>query len=150
MNAAYDFIPCDRDRTFLMPPSWHDWVGEDQLPWFVVDAVSDMDLSGFYAKYRSDGWGAKAFTPDIMVPLLLYAYCEGQRSSRKIEKLCERDVGFRIVAANMKPDHSTIARFRRKNLEELEELFTRILRLRRRGGESRRASRLGSGWSGSS
>ncbi len=65
----------------------------------------------------------------MMVSLLLYAYCEGQRSSRKIEKLCERDVGFRIVAANMKPDHSTIARFRRKNLKELEELFTQILRL---------------------
>ena len=128
-NVAYNFIPCERDQVFLMPPSLRDWIGEDQLPWFVVDAVSQMDLSAFYAKYRSDGWGAKAFTPDMMVSLLLYAYCEGQRSSRKIEKLCERDVGFRIVAANKKPDHATIARFRRKNLKELEELFTQILRL---------------------
>jgi transposase len=130
-DVPCNFIPCDRDQVFLMPPSLRDWIGEDQLPWFVVDAVSEMDLSGFYAKYRSDGWGASAFPPDMMVSLLLYAYCEGQRSSRKIEKLCERDVGFRIVAANKKPDHpkgralrgATIARFRRKSLKELEELF---------------------------
>ena len=126
---AYNFIPCDRDQMFLMPPSLHDWVDEDELPWFVVDAVSQMNRSAFYAKYRSDGWGAKAFAPDMMVSLLLYAYCLGERSSRKIEKLCVMDVGFRIVAANKKPDHSTIARFRRKNLKELEGLFTQILRL---------------------
>ena len=126
---AYNFIPCDRDQVFLMPPSLHDWVGEDHLAWFVVDAVSEMDLSAFYAKYRSDGWGAAAFTPDMMVSLLLYAYCVGERSSRKIEKLCETDVAFKIVAANRKPDHATIARFRRNNLEELEELFMQILRL---------------------
>ncbi len=70
---AYNFIPCDRDQVFLMPPSLRDWVDEGELPWFIVDAVSQMDLSAFYAKCRSDGWGAKAFTPDIMVPLLLYA-----------------------------------------------------------------------------
>ncbi|MHC4506955.1 MAG: IS1182 family transposase [Planctomycetota bacterium] len=126
---AYNFIPCDRDQTFLMPPSLHDWIGEDHPAWFVVDAVSEMDLSAFYAKYRSDGWGAAAFTPDMMVSLLLYAYCTGVRSSRKIEKLCETDVAFKIVAANKKPDHATIARFRRKNLKELEALFTQILRL---------------------
>ena len=64
-DVAYNFIPCDRDQTFLMPPSLHDWVDEDELPWVVVDAVSQMN--------RSDGWGAKAFAPDMMVSLLLYA-----------------------------------------------------------------------------
>ncbi len=64
-----------------------------------------------------------------MVSLLLYGYCVGERSSRKIEKLCETDLAFKVVAANKKPDHATIARFRRKNLKELEELFTQILRL---------------------
>ncbi len=128
-DVAYNFIPCDRDQTFLMPPSLHDWVGEDHLAWFVVDAVAQMDLSAFCAKYRSDGWGAKAFTPDMMVSLLLYAYCTGVRSSREIERRCETDVAFKVVAANKKPDHATIARFRRKNLKELEELFTQILRL---------------------
>lgn len=126
---SYNFIPCDREQSFLMPPSLHDWLPEGHLAWFVLDAVSEMELSVFYAKYRSDGWGAKAFPPDMMVSLLLYAYCVGERSSRRIERLCETDVAFRVVSANHKPDHATIARFRRKNLTELEALFTQILRL---------------------
>ena len=106
-----------------------DWLPEDHLAWFVLDACSQMDLSAFRAKYRADGWGAKAFSPDMMVSLLLYAYCMGERSSRKIERACETDVAFRVMAANTKPDHSTIARFRGKNLKQLEKLFTQILRL---------------------
>ncbi len=126
---AYNFIPCDRGQSFLMPPSISDWLPEDHLAWFVLDACSQMDLSAFRAKYRADGWGAKAFSPDMMVSLLLYAYCMGERSSRKIERACETDVAFRVMAANTRPDHSTIARFRSKNLKQLEKLFTQILRL---------------------
>jgi transposase len=128
-DVAYNFIPCDRDQSFLMPPSLRDWLPPDHLVWFVIDAVAQMDLSAFRGKYRADGWGASAFSPDMMVTLLLYAYCTGQRSSRKIETLCERDVAFRIVTGNTKPDHATIARFRRNNLKELEGLFVQILRL---------------------
>jgi transposase len=127
--VAFNFIPCDRDQSFLMPPSLRDWLPPDHLVWFVIDAVAQMELSAFRAKYRADGWGASAFAPDMMVALLLYAYCTGQRSSRKIEKLCETDVAFRIVTGNTKPDHATIARFRRNNLKELEGLFVQILRL---------------------
>ncbi len=126
---AYNFIPCDRSQSFLMPPSLSDWLPENHLAWFVLDACSQMDLSAFRAKYRADGWGAKAFSPDMMVSLLLYAYCMGERSSRKIERACETDVAFRVMAANTKPDHSTIARFRGNNLKQLEKLFTQILRL---------------------
>ena len=126
---AYNFIPCDRDQSFLMPPSLRDWLPDDHLAWFVLDAVAQMDLGAFRAKYRADGWGAAAFAPDMMVALLLYAYCTGQRSSRKIERLCETDVAFRVITGNRKPDHATIARFRRNNLKELEELFVQILRL---------------------
>ncbi len=126
---ACNFIPCDREQSFLMPPSLREWLPEDHLAWFILDAVGQMDLSAFNARYRQDGWGAAAFPPSMMVPLLLYAYCVGERSSRKIEAHCENDVAFRVVAANKKPDHSTTARFRRKNLKELEELFTQILRL---------------------
>jgi len=121
--VAYNFIPCDREQSFLMPPSLRDWLPDDHLAWFVLDAVAQMDLSAFEAKYRADGWGAAAFPPSMMVPLLLYAYCTGQRSSRKIERACETDVAFRVVAGNRKPDHATIARFRRNNLKELEKLF---------------------------
>ncbi len=126
---ACNFIPCDREQSYLMPPSLRDWLGEDHLAWCVLNAVGVMDLSAFEGKYRADGWGAAAFPPSMMVPLLLYAYCVGERSSRKIECACETDVGFRVVAANRKPDHSTIARFRKKNLRELEGLFTQILTL---------------------
>ena len=126
---AYNFIPCDREQSYLMPPSVADWLPEGDLAWFIVDAADQMDLSPFYANYRADGWGAAAFPPSMMVPLLLYAYCVGERSSRRIERACERDVAFKVVAANRKPDHATIARFRRDNLEELKGLFTGILKL---------------------
>jgi transposase len=127
--VAYNFIPCDREQSFLMPPSLRDWLPEGHLAWFILDVVAQMDLCAFLGKYRADGWGAKAFQPDMMVSLLLYAYCVGERSSRRVERLCETDVAFRIVSANRKPDHATIARFRRRHLEELEGLFTQILRL---------------------
>jgi transposase len=99
------------------------------LVWFVLDAVSQMDLRQFYAKYRDDGWGRAAYVPSMMVSLLLYAYCLGVRSSRRIEGLCERDIGFRVIAGNEAPDHTTIARFRQANEAALATLFTQVLRL---------------------
>jgi len=127
--VAYNFIPCDREQSFLMPPSLRAWLPEGHLAWFILAVVAQMDLCAVLGKYRADGWGAKAFQPDMMVSLLLYAYCMGERSSRRIERLCETDVAFRIVSANRKPDHATIARFRRRHLKDLEGLFTQILRL---------------------
>ncbi|MDY6845671.1 MAG: transposase, partial [Chloroflexota bacterium] len=88
-----------------------------------------MNLEPFYAKYRNDGRGNAAYDPEMMACLLLYAYCQGIRSSRQIERRCERDIGFRVITANQKPDHSTIARFRQGNEKELSELFTEVLRL---------------------
>lgn len=126
---GYNFKPCDREQLYLMPPSLREWLPEGDLAWFVLDAVDQMDLSGFYGQYRSDGIGASAFEPSMMVALLLYAYCRGERSSRRIESLCEKDIGFRVVSANQKPDHATIARFRRNNAGEFERLFVEILRL---------------------
>jgi len=83
----------------------------------------------FYKKYRADGCGRSAFNPKMMVVLLLYGYSLGERSSRRLEILCERDVGFRVVAANQKPDHSTISRFRKKYEKELEGLFVNVLKM---------------------
>jgi transposase len=124
-----NFIPCDREQSYLMPPSLRDWLPEDHFAWFILDAVGQMDLSAFEAKYRADGWGAAAFPPSMMAPLVLCACCTGVRSSRKTETLCETDVAFRVVAGNRRPDHATIARFWRNNLKELEGLFTQIPRL---------------------
>ena len=126
---GYNLIGCNREQMYLMPVSLQDWLREDHLAWFVVDAVEAMDLSKFYLKYRSDGWGRAAYAPQLMVSLLLYAYCVGVRSSRQIERACEVDVAFRVIAGNLKPDYSTICRFRSENEEELGMLFTEVLRL---------------------
>ena len=126
---AYNLIECNREQMFLMPVSLKDWLSEGHLAWFVLDAVETMDLSRFYLKYRSDGWGHAAYDPGMMVSLLLYAYCLGVRSSRQMERACEVDVAFRVIAGNLKPDYSTICRFRSENEAERGELFTEVLRL---------------------
>jgi transposase len=131
------FLPCEREQSFLMPPSLRDWLPEDHLAWFVLDVVEQMDLSPFYARYRSDGWGAAAYEPKMMVALLLYAYCIGERSSRRIEGRCAEDVAFRVICANQVPDHATIARFRQCNEAALAHCFIEILKLCRAAGLGR-------------
>jgi transposase len=126
---AYNFLPCDRNQAYLLPPSLTDWLPEDHLAWFVLDAVEQIDLSEFYKKYRTDGVGNTAFHPSMMVALLIYSYCTGQRSSRQIEKHCQTDVAYKVVTANQHPDHSTISRFRKENQSHLKKLFLEILRL---------------------
>ena len=76
---AYHLVPCDRDQGYLMPPSLQEWLREEDLAWFIVDAVEQMELGEFYAAYREDGWGAAAYDPAMMVGVLLYAYCQGLR-----------------------------------------------------------------------
>ena len=94
---GYNFIECNREQQYLMPPSVKEWLPEGDLSWFVIDAVGQMELEEFYSKYRGDGCGRAAFNPKMMVSLLLYGYSLGERSSRRIEILCERDVGFRVL-----------------------------------------------------
>ena len=106
-----NFLACDREQELLLPPSLREWLREDHLAWFVIDAVAEMDLTAFLAAYRADGWGRAAHDPAMMVALLLYAYAVGERSSRGIERRCVEDVGTRVICANQRPDHTTIARF---------------------------------------
>ena len=110
---ACNFIPRDRDQDFLLPPSVAGWLPEGHMAWFVLDAVEGTDLGAFYAKYRTNGQGGAAWHPRVMAALLLYAYCHGERSSRKIEKLCEESVPHRVITGNAKPDHCSISRFRK-------------------------------------
>src|SRR5215213_10193650 len=109
---AQNFIACDREQELLLPPSLRDWLPDEHLAWFVLDAVGEMDLGAFYASYRDDGWGRAAHDPAMMVALFVYAYAIGVRSSRAIERRCCDDVAFRVITANRAPDHATIARFR--------------------------------------
>ena len=131
---AYHLVPCDREQGYLMLPSLQEWLPEGDLSWFILDVVGQLDLKEFYAAYREDGWGAAAYDPGMMVGVLLYAYCQGVRSSRRIAWALERDVGFRVVAANQQPDFRTICRFRAEREEALERLFVQVLRLCREAG----------------
>ncbi len=131
---SYNLLSWDREQSYLMPPSLREWVAEGDLAWFLVDAVDQMEVTAFYARYRSDGWGAAAYDPKLMVGVLLYAYCQGLRSSRKIARALERDLGFRVVAANQQPDFRTLCRFRAEHEEALEGLFVQVLRLCREAG----------------
>lgn len=131
---AYNLLPCDREQSYLLPPSLREWLGEGHVAWFIVDAVDQLDLKEFYAVYRDDGWGAAAYDPGMMVAVLLYAYCLGVRSSRKIGRALEEDVGFRVVAANQQPDFRTICRFRAEHEKALERLFVQVLRMCREAG----------------
>jgi transposase len=131
---SQNFLPCERDQQLLMPTDMREWLPDDHLAWFVLDAVREMDLDPFYLGYRQDGWGRAAHDPQMMVSLMLYAYAVGERSSRRIERRCAEDVAFRVVAANQVPDHTTIARFRARHQEALAELFGEILGLCARAG----------------
>src|SRR4051795_11314102 len=126
---AQNFIACDREQELLLPPSLREWLPEDHLAWFILDAVEAMDLKAFLAGYREDGWGRAAHDPAMMVALLLYAYATGERSSRRIEQRCHDDVAVRVITANQAPDHTTIARFRQRHERPLGELFGEVLEL---------------------
>jgi transposase len=127
----------ERDQQYLMPVSLRDWLPADDLAWFVIDLVGQLDLGPIRARYRADGWGAAAFDPALMTALLLYAYATGERSSRRIEARCRRDIAYRVICANQVPDHATIARFRADHEAALGALFTEVLAVCRAAGLGR-------------
>jgi transposase len=131
---SYNFKSADRDTPYLMPPSLSDWLPEGHLAWFIVAAVKKLDLSAFRGRYRADGLGASAYDPELMVGLMLYAYCLGERSSRKIEEACAVDVAYRVIMGNLIPDYSTICRFRAEHEKDLKGLFKQVLRMCARAG----------------
>jgi transposase len=114
---------------FLLPPSVADWLPENHLAFFVADVVAELDLDAFYAEYREDGRGGVAYDPALVLAVLVYAYCVGERSSRRIERRLVEDVAFRVTGANQLLDHATLARFRRRHAEAIAELFGQVLGL---------------------
>src|SRR2546426_9843552 len=124
-----NFLTCDREQPLLLPPDLHDWLDEDHLAWFVIEAIEELDLEDFYASYRSDGHGRAAHDPKMMLTLLTYAYAVGERSSSGIERRCREDVAFRVICANQVPDHATIARFRVRHEQALSDIFGQVLGL---------------------
>ena len=119
----------DVDQLMLMPPSVRDWLPEDHLAFFVIDTVAELDLREFFSVHRADGRGGSVYDPAMMLAVLLYAYCTGERSSRRIERRLVEDVGYRVLAANQQPDHATQARFRRRHQDAIAALFGQVLGL---------------------
>ena len=122
-----NLVGCDREQAFLLPPDLRDWIPEDDLAHFVIAAVERVDLGAFKVNHR--GTGSAQYHLRMMLALLNYCYANGIFSSRRIERATHRDIGVRFVAANLHPDHDTIARFRRENFDAVSESFLQVLLL---------------------
>lgn len=114
-----------------------EWLAPDHLVWFVISVVGELDLARFEARSRRGGAGRAGFDPRMLLTILVYAYAMGERSSRKIERLCHTDVAFVIACAQDAPDHTTIARFRKDHEDALKALFTQVLALCAQSGLAR-------------
>ena len=130
------YKPYNRDQAFVLPPSMKDWLPKGDLAYFVADVAETLDLSEIDRYYQTGKAqsGQPPFHPSVMVGLLLYSYCLGTASSRKIARLCERDIGYRVVSADQQPNFRTISEFRRIHLKALRGLFVQVLHLAREAG----------------
>jgi transposase len=129
------FRPYDISQLLLLPPDLRQWLPDDHLALYVSDVVEQLDLSAILKPYEEgDARGQPPYHPQMMVKLLLYGYCVGKLSSRKIEQASYDDVGFRVLSGNQQPDHASIAEFRKRHLPELAKLFVQVLQLCERAG----------------
>jgi transposase len=122
-------------QTFLLPPSPHDWLPSNHLVYLVLDVVGQLDIATIEGVYQAkDHRGTRPHSPAMMVGLLLYGYCVGVFSSRKLEKATYEDVAFRVLCAGNHPDHTRISEFRRVHLDALSGLFLQVLQICARAG----------------
>ena len=132
-NALMDnktrFKPYQPNQLLLLPPDMKQWLPEGDLAYFIMDMVNQLDLSAIYDSYDGTKGGQPPFDPKMMTALILYCYCIGLPSSRKIEKATYDRVAFRVLTADQQPDHDTISEFRRRHLKTLSGFFVQILQL---------------------
>src|SRR6202045_1181825 len=115
------------DQDLLLPPSLREWVAEEHLVYFVSDVVGQLDLSAIHAVYGEEKRGQPPYDPRLMTKLLVYGYCTGVFSSRRIQKRLQEDIPFKVLAAGNEPDFRTISDFRKIHIEALENLFEQVL-----------------------
>jgi transposase len=133
--VEHRFRRVDRDQQFLLPPDVRDWLEPNHPALFLVDLVESLDLSGFVARSEtSRDRGRPAYHPSVMVGVVLYASMTATMSSRRIERALSTDVGFRVVAANQRPDHVTICRFLSRHRDLLSDLFAQVVGLAAEAG----------------
>lgn len=128
------YRPYEPDQIFLMPASMRDWLPANHMAYFISDVVDQLDLSAITKRYKCEERGYPPYHPVMMVKVLLYAYCIGVPSSRKIAKRLEEDIAFRVLAANNTPDFRTISDFRKDHLKALAGLFLQVLKLCQKAG----------------
>ena len=129
-----EYRPYHPNQLLLLPPSLHDWLPDDHLAYFVSDLVDSFDLSAIESTYEDEARGGPPYHPAMMVKLLVYGYCTGVYSSRRIARHVAEDVAFRVLAAGNTPDFRTISDFRLRHLNALTSLFEQTLQLARKAG----------------
>ena len=134
---AKTYRPYVPEQDLLLPPSLRDWLPEDHLVYFVSDVVDALDLSAITAVYEEEERGYPPYHPVMLTKVLVYAYCVGIFSSRRIQRRLAEDVGFRVLAAGNEPDFRTIADFRKTHLPALAGFFEQVLQLARAMGAPR-------------
>ena len=117
------------EQNLLLPPSLREWLPENHLAYFVSDVVDQLDLSAIESIYEEEERGQPPYHPRMMTKILVYGYCVGVFSSRRIQKRLVEDIAFQVLAAGNQPDFRTIADFRKLHLAALEELFRQVLRI---------------------
>src|SRR5712691_8327924 len=134
---AKTYRPYVPEQDLLLPPSLRDWLPEGHLAFFVSDLIDQLDLSAITTVYEDEERGYPPYQPVMLTKVLVYAYCVGVFSSRKIQRRLVEDVGFRVLAAGNEPDFRTIADFRKTHLAALKGFFEQVLRLARELGAPR-------------
>lgn len=124
----------DSNQGFLFPPSPADWLPEGHLVWFIRDAVDQLDIDALLDRYRTSGKGELAYPPRVMLSLLIYGYCTGTFSSRKIAAQIDENVAFRVLARGQRPSFRTICRFREEHLDDFKRLFVQVVQLAQESG----------------
>ena len=128
------YRPWNPNQQWLLPPSVHDWLPENDLVYFILDTVNELDISAITQKYEQEERGFPPYNPRMMVALLFYAYCRGIFSSRKIMQACEERLTFRVISGDNIPNFRTISDFRKQHLKALEDLFVQVLQLCQKAG----------------
>jgi len=134
---AKTYRPYVPEQDFLLPPSLRDWLPEDHLAYFVSDLVDHLDLSPIMKVYEEEERGYPPYHPVMMTKVLVYAYCVGVFSSRRIQRRLHEDIPFRVLAADNEPDFRTIADFRKTHLTALQGFFEQVLEMARELGAAR-------------
>ncbi len=134
MTMERTFRPYEIEQLMLLPPSLKEWLPAGHLVYFILDLIPKLNLSDILEMYGRATRGNAPYDPRMLTGLLLYGYCVGVFSSRKLARRGEEDIAFRVLTGNQQPDFRTIADFRKDHLERLKKLFVQVLKLCRKAG----------------